>query len=190
LLRHRVPAHLPRWPAWRKLARVSEEDGAAGIDYRHLMQEALTGVVRGALRQVAAEGLPGDHHFLITFRTDWPGVELPAVLARRHPREMTIVVQHQYWNLEVREDAFAVTLRFGGAPQRLSVPFAALTTFVDPSVPFGLRLMASADSAEPEAEPAAEVPNAAAPPAEASAVHESRAGAATVVDFEAFRKRE
>jgi uncharacterized protein len=170
---------------------VPQEDSAPGIDYRRLVQEALTGVVRGAMCQVASDGLPGDHHFLITFRTDWPGVELAAALARRHPGEMTIVLQHQYWNLEVRDDAFSVTLRFGGTPQRLTVPFAALTTFVDPSVPFGLRLMGSAESEAEAASSSADDDVPAAAPEAASATGPApRGGSATVVSFEAFKKRD
>ncbi len=147
------------------------------------------------MRQVAAEGLPGDHHFLITFRTDWPGVELSSSLARKHPQEMTIVIQHQYWNLEVADEAFSVTLRFGGAPQRLTVPFAALTTFVDPSVPFGLRLMGSPESEDGAEEEAAPPPpeeraDAAEPEAASAAGPSPRGGSATVVSLEAFKKRD
>jgi hypothetical protein len=178
---------LPRGAGWRKLARVTEEDVAEGIDYRALLQGALIGVVRSALRRAAAEGLPGEHHFYLSFRTGAPGVEIPPRVARQHPQEMTIILQHQYWNLEVQDDAFGVTLKFGGAPQRLVIPFAALTSFVDPSVPFGLRLQALA---EPEA-PGAEGPPAQAPvvAAEGGVAAQPRAPG-TVVSLEAFRRRE
>jgi hypothetical protein len=109
------------------------------IDYPRLMREALLEVPRRALLRAAREGLPGDHHFYVSFRTDHPGVSLAPGLKARHPREMTIVLQHQYWDLAVGDEAFSVTLRFGGAAERLHVPFAALTAFVDPAAEFGLR---------------------------------------------------
>jgi uncharacterized protein len=178
---------LPCVAGWRKLARVTDEDVAEGIDYRALLQDALIGVVRSALRRAAAEGLPGEHHFYLTFRTDAPGVEIAHRLARQHPQEMTIILQHQYWNLEVQDDAFGVTLKFGGAPQRLVVPFAALTSFVDPSVPFGLRLQALAEPAAAETEvPTAQAPAVA---AEGPVTAPPRAPG-TVVNLEAFRRRE
>ena len=164
---------------------MADEATAPGIDYRALLQDALIGVVRSVLRQVALDGLPGEHHFLLSFRTDAPGVEMAPRLARHHPQEMTIVLQHQYWNLQVDDTTVGVTLKFSGSPERLVIPFAALTAFVDPSVPFGLRLQALAetDAAQPEASPR-----------EAEAVEAAGAVAAretgTVVDFAAFRKRE
>jgi len=111
----------------------------AEIDYPRMMWEALLEVPRRALLRAAREGLPGDHHFYVSFRTDHPGVSLAPGLKARHPREMTIVLQHQYWDLAVGDEAFSVTLRFGGAAERLHVPFAALTAFVDPAAEFGLR---------------------------------------------------
>ena len=166
---------------------MADDAAAPGIDYRALLHDALIGVVRNLLRLAATDGLPGDHHFFLSFRTDAPGVEMAARLFRQNPQEMTIVLQHQYWNLQVDDDAFGVTLKFGGAPERLVVPFAALTAFVDPSVPFGLRLQALAEP-EPAAagEPAAVTP--AGEPAAAVASAPREAG--TVVDFAAFRKRE
>lgn len=109
------------------------------LDYPRLLQEAVLSVVRHALRVAADDGLPGDHHFYLTFRTGAPGVRIPAALRQRFTDEMTIVIQHQYWNLAVDDERLAVTLRFGGAPEHLEVPFAALTAFADPSVSFGLR---------------------------------------------------
>ncbi len=99
----------------------------------------MRSVVREALQRVATEGLPGQHHFYITFRTGFPGVEISPVLKTRFPEEMTIVLQHQFWGLSVGEDSFGVTLSFSGAQEALVVPFAAVTGFVDPSVKFGLQ---------------------------------------------------
>ncbi|MCL4837196.1 MAG: stringent starvation protein B [Thermoanaerobaculia bacterium] len=108
------------------------------IDYGGMLRRALRGMVREALELVAREGLPGEHHFLLSFATAAPGVELPAGLRALHPERMTVVLQHQFWDLEVEADRFAVTLRFGGQQQRIGVPFAALLAFSDPSV--GLEL--------------------------------------------------
>jgi hypothetical protein len=110
------------------------------FDYTALLSAATFGVVRRVLADVAEHGLEGDHHLFLTFRTGDPGVRVPATLARRYPETMTIVLQHQFVDLEVDEQAFAVTLRFGGAWERVRVPYDALATFVDPSVPFGLDL--------------------------------------------------
>ena len=109
------------------------------FDYPRLVREALLEVPRRALRLVAREGLPGEHHFYLSFRTGHPGVSVSPLVRARHPEEMTVVLQHQYWDLAVGDDAFSVTLRFGGAPERLHVPFAALTAFADPAAEFGLR---------------------------------------------------
>lgn len=109
------------------------------LRYDLMVEEALRGVVRAALRQVLAQGLPGEHHFYITFRTDRPDVVVPERLRARYPDEMTIVLQHRFWDLAVEEDHFRVTLTFGEIPEKLVVPFAALTGFADPSVRFGLQ---------------------------------------------------
>jgi hypothetical protein len=110
------------------------------MHYEALAQDALRGVVKAALK-VAAEpgGIPGDHHFYITFRTKAPGVSGPPDLLGKYPEEMTIVLQHQYWDLAPGETFFTVTLKFGGQPKRLSVPYAAVTRFYDPSVQFLLQ---------------------------------------------------
>lgn len=118
-------------------------DGASStpaLDYPALMRAALVGVVRGVLARVADEGLPGDHHFFLTFGTEEDGVEVPQALRKQFPDEITIVLQHQFWNLTVDDAGFAVTLRFAGKPERLVVPWPALRAFVDPSVEFGFRL--------------------------------------------------
>lgn len=109
------------------------------LRYDKMVEDALRGVVRQSLAQVAKNGFPGNHHFYVTFRTAAPGVVLPEHLRAQYPEEMTIVLQHQFWGLEVDEDAFEVTLSFNKVHERLRVPFAALTGFVDPSVRFGLQ---------------------------------------------------
>ena len=109
------------------------------IGYNTMVESGLRSVVREALRRVAAEGWPGTHHAYIAFKTAAPGVELPDSLLARHPEELTIVLQHQFWGLEVDDDSFAVTLSFNKVGQRIVVPFAALTSYADPSVKFGLQ---------------------------------------------------
>ncbi len=133
------------------------------MHYEAMAQEALRGVIKAALKRAASpEGLPGAHHFYITFKTDAPGVSGPPDLLAKYPDEMTIVLQHQYWDLAPGETFFSVTLKFGGQPKRVSVPYAAVTRFYDPSVQFLLQFEAAAEApeaAEPEAaEPAAEPP--------------------------------
>ena len=109
------------------------------IGYNALVENGLRSVVREALRRVAAEGWPGTHHAYITFKTAAPGVEVPDFLHTRYPDELTIVLQHQFWDLEVDDDSFSVTLSFNKVGQRIVVPFAALTSYADPSVKFGLQ---------------------------------------------------
>ena len=110
-----------------------------GIDYGNLMHEAMRGLIRKVLTDVSENGLPGAHHFFITFDTSHPDAELADWLSDRYPGEMTVVMQHWYDNLEVGADGFAVTLNFGDAPEPLYIPYDAIKTFVDPSVEFGLR---------------------------------------------------
>lgn len=119
------------------------------LRYDLMVQEALKGVVRKILTEAGRDGLPGDHHFYVTFRTTAPGVRVSTRLREKHPEEMTIVLQHQFWDLSVSEHAFEVGLSFGGVPERLLIPFDAITTFFDPSVQFGLKFetQESADSA-------------------------------------------
>ena len=119
------------------------------LDYGQLVERALRGVVRDALGVVAEHGLPGRHHLYITFRTDHPGVVIDDGLRARYPTEMTIVLQHEFWGLEVGDDRFAVGLSFGGVPHRLEIPFEAVPVFADPSVEFGLQFAAAAATAEP-----------------------------------------
>jgi hypothetical protein len=115
------------------------------IPYDEIVQEALRDVVGRVLREVERSGaLPGGHHFYITFKTTMPGVSIPKPLAQRFPEEMTIVIQHRYWDLKVDDDQFSVGLSFGGVPSILVVPFAAVTDFVDPAVDFSLKFQANA----------------------------------------------
>ncbi|MSP20423.1 MAG: hypothetical protein EXQ93_02615 [Alphaproteobacteria bacterium] len=109
------------------------------IGFAQLVEDALRGVVREALRKVGREGLPGEHHFYITCRTHYSGVKLPVYLKERFPEEITLVLQNQFWGLDVADDHFAVNLTFSGKSERLRVPFAAVTGFVDPSIDFGLQ---------------------------------------------------
>ena len=109
------------------------------IRYDLLVQEALKGVVRRVLSNAMREGIPGEHHFYLSFRTTEKGVRISQGLREKYPEEMTIVLQHQFWDLSVNDDGFEVGLSFGGIPERVVVPFAAVTGFFDPSVEFGLR---------------------------------------------------
>ena len=109
------------------------------IRYDLLAQEALRGVVRRVLVDAARDGLPGEHHFYITFDTRAPGVRLSSRMREKYPLEMTVVLQHQYWDLVVTDYSFEVGLSFGGIPERLFVPFEAIKGFFDPSVQFGLQ---------------------------------------------------
>lgn len=109
------------------------------LQYDKMVEHALRGVVRQALSAVITQGLPGNHHFYLTFRTTYPGVDIAQRLREKYPQEMTIVLQHEFWGLEVADDYFIVNLTFSDIPERLKVPFAALVSFVDPSVKFGLQ---------------------------------------------------
>src|SRR3546814_10129627 len=113
--------------------------GSDGLRYDRMVEDALRSVVRRSLIHIAQHGLPGSHHFYITFRTDHLDSEIPDALRERYPGEMTIVLQHQFWGLEVGDEQFCVTLSFADVPHRLVVPFAAVTAFADPSVRFGLQ---------------------------------------------------
>ncbi|EPX87134.1 Uncharacterized protein putative in bacteria [Rubellimicrobium thermophilum DSM 16684] len=151
------------------------------IDYGTLMHRAMRGLIHDVLAQVAEEGLPGNHHFFITFDTQHPDVELADWLSDRYPNEMTIVLQHWFKDLEATAEGFSVTLNFGDSPEPLYVPYDAIKTFVDPSVEFGLRFetQASTHHAAPEPEP------------EPSPREERRGeprGQAEIVSLDKFRK--
>jgi len=173
------------------------------IRYDLLAQAALRGVLRTVLADAAKNGLPGAHHFKITFATAAPGVRLSPRMRAQYPQSMTIILQHQFWDLTVRDDAFDVGLSFGGVPEKLTIPFEAVTAFFDPAVQFGLQFApADAESegeaeagAEP-AEPALPAQNAAEAPAKAEALpapeakRETPSGAgAEVVSLDRFRKK-
>ena len=118
------------------------------IDYGGMMHRAMQGLIADILERVSEHGLPGDHHFFITFDTRDEGVEMADWLRDRYPEEMTIVIQHWFDNLTVDEDGFTITLNFGNSPEPLRIPFDALRTFVDPSVEFGLRFETQDDDDE------------------------------------------
>jgi hypothetical protein len=152
------------------------------IGYQALMQTALKSVVRTTLEKAAQlESRPGEHHFYITFRTGAPGVQMADYLKDRFPDEMTIVIQHQYWDFEVFEDRFEIILKFAGIPQHLRIPFPAVTRFFDPSVNFGLQFgdeaVAFAEAQPPAAQPA---------PPPAAPLED---GGRTVVSLDAFRRK-
>jgi len=152
--------------------------------YEKMVETALRGVAREAVARAARDGLRGDHHFYISFSTGAPGVVIPPQLLAKYPEEMTIVLQHQFWGLEVGDAAFSVGLSFSGRMERLIVPFAAITTFADPSVKFGLQFEAPS-AGRPE--PAAAFPAPAAPPAGETATADRPA--AEIVTLDRFRKR-
>ena len=120
------------------------------IDYGNLMRLALRGLIQTVLRDVSAQGLPGAHHFFITFDTTVEGVQMADWLRARYPGEMTLVIQHWFEDLTVSDEGFKVTLNFGDNPERLVIPFDAVRTFVDPSVEFGLRFETHEDDDEDE----------------------------------------
>ncbi len=161
--------------------------------YDKMVETALRGVAREALSRAARDGLPGAHHFYIGFRTGVAGVAMPTPLLAKFPDEMTIVLQHQFWGLEVGADAFSVSLSFQGRPERLTVPFSAITSFADPSVNFGLQFEVSpvppaAAPMPPAARPAA-LPAAAAPAPPKDEQPPGARPAAEIVALDKFRKR-
>jgi len=185
------------------------------IRYDLLTQQALRGVVRNVLTDTAKKGLPGDHHFYISFDTKADGVHMSDRLRAQYPDEMTIILQHQFWDLKVSDDEFEVGLSFGGVPERLTVPFAAINGFFDPSVQFGLQFEEVAEgeerpapanaqepvskkkrsSSNPSPAPAGDAPTArSTPPAPAAKREkpekpEKPAGGGEVVRLDRFRKK-
>ena len=123
------------------------------MHYEQLAQDALRGVIRSALERAALpDGIPGAHHFYVTFQTRAPGVSVPPDILAKYPEEMTVILQHQYWDLKVEPTRFSVMLKFGGMPKVLSMPYAAVTRFYDPSVQFLLQFEAPATIEEVVAE--------------------------------------
>ena len=184
------------------------------IRYDLLVQDALRSVVRKVMSDVAKGGLPGDHHFNIAFKTNAPGVVIPPAMRQRYPDEMAIILQHEFWDLEVGADAFEVSLNFSRKPERLTIPFDSITGFSDPSVPFGFKLEpriaqpseAAAVAPGKGAEAASSTPLQAAKPSPPAAVAASKSGegagknpeapekpregeAAKIVSIDAFRKK-
>ena len=157
------------------------------MHYDAMAQDALRGVVKAALSKAASpEGIPGDHHFYITFRTKAAGVSGPDDLLGKYPDEMTIVLQHQYWDLAPGETFFTVTLKFGGQPKRLSVPYAAVTRFYDPSVQFLLQFETAQEEVREE------LPEAPVEGDEAEALADSETPgeeAPKIVSLDQFRKK-
>jgi uncharacterized protein len=165
------------------------------IRYDVLAQEALRGVVRKVMTDVARDGLPGEHHFYIAFDTRAPGVRISQRLREQYPEEMTIVLQHQFWDLAVTEHTFEVGLSFGGVPERLLVPFSAIKGFFDPSVQFGLQFEVVHEEDEAVQRPRgaasepAETPAGLPKPAKAEEGAEADKAGAEVVSLDAFRKK-
>ena len=173
------------------------------IDYPKLIDSAMRNVVREALLHVDKFGLPGDHHFFISFQTNYPGVSISPQLKSRYPEEITIVVQHQFWDLKITDSQFSLMLSFNNIPEKLVVPFDALTAFADPSIKFGLQFNgkkpatssdADNESAEPVACPATgktgkEKPPTASFDEETPSEETTAANDEKVVSLEAFRKR-
>jgi uncharacterized protein len=173
------------------------------IRYDVLTRDALRGVLRRVLNDAAAHGLPGEHHFFITFLSTAEGVKISSRLLAQYPEEMTIILQHQFWDLIVQDDRFEVGLSFGGIPERLVVPFAAIKSFFDPSVQFGLQFETADVAAETTADaeapaknlPASPAPSALAVPASQPAAPEkaeepAKSGeGAEVVRLDRFRKK-
>jgi uncharacterized protein len=154
-----------------------------GINYGPLMLKALRQLISDVLAQVAETGLPGDHHFYITFDTQHPGVDMADSLKARYPNDMTIVMQDWFENLAVMGDRFCVTLNFGNVPEPIVIPFEAIKTFVDPSVEFGLRFDAQEEAGADHAEETGgDDPDSPAPSGGA------RKGEAEVVRLDRFRK--
>ncbi|UZD92094.1 SspB family protein [Cognatishimia activa] len=157
----------------------------ATIDYGNLMHRAMRGLIQEVLENVRDNGLPGEHHFFITFDTQHPDVEIADWLSDRYPGEMTVVMQHWFDNLTVTDEGFAVTLNFGDAPEPLYIPYDAIKTFVDPSVEFGLRF--ETQEAEEDEEEAPE-PSIVEDIAEIAEIAEPEKKDADVVSLDSFRK--
>lgn len=159
------------------------------IGYEALTQAAMRGVVREALRQAAkGSAPPGDHHFYVTFRTKAPGVKIPDHLIEQFPEEMTIVIQHQYWDLEVHDGHFEIILKFNRVPQHLSIPYVAMTRFVDPAVNFGVSFE-KAGSGEESTSVVAPAPDEMVVPGEETSSDEETSDGETVVSLDAFRRK-
>lgn len=154
------------------------------IDYGNLMHRAMRGLVRDVLTDVQTNGLPGNHHFFVTFDTQHEGVDIAGWLKERYPDEMTVVMQHEFSDLIVDEDGFRVTMSFGDQPEVLVIPFAAIRTFVDPSVEFGLRFEAPETEDDSDPLPVLEEVSDDDP----AIIEDETRGDADVVSLDSFRK--
>ncbi len=172
------------------------------IDYPGLIDSAMRNVVKEALIHVDKFGLPGEHHFFISFQTNFPGVSISPQLKARYPEEITIVVQHQFWDLKITDKQFSLMLSFNNIPEKLVVPFDALTAFADPSIKFGLqfhgKMPANSTSSPAKEEPVScpatgkngnEKPPMAAFEEDAPSDTNDAANDEKVISLEAFRKR-
>jgi len=163
------------------------------IGYQALTDSALRGVVRDALRRIEKSGLIGAHHFYLTFKTHAEGVDIPDFLKEQYPDEMTIIIQHQYWALKVKEDYFEVTLTFKKLPAPLHIPFNALTAFFDPGMQFGLQFRSEGDNPAKAGPVVVPSPDAAVPESKpepaAAAAEKAAPQAGEVVSLDSFRKK-
>ena len=165
------------------------------MKYDQMVEDALRGVVRKALQHAHEEGLPGHHHFYLTFRTTAPGVAIPDYLQDQYPEEMTIVLQHQFWDMVLEEDQFTVTLSFKNRPAELRIPYDALTAFVDPSVKVGLQFNAqssgpvSVTALRQEGDLIPVPENVASDSTEETANEDGEKDGAEVVNLDQFRKK-
>jgi len=150
------------------------------LNYPIFIDQAMRSVVREVLKRVKNTGLPGEHHFYISFLTTFPGVKMSEQLKARYPKEITIVMQHQYWDFKVEDQSFNVTLSFGGVPEKLSIPYAALTAFADPSIKFGLQFQ-HAETDQDIEDMTIELPQ--------SMDEETQEGAAEIISLDSFRKK-
>jgi hypothetical protein len=163
--------------------------GQNRLDYERLCADALRGVVRRALEQVAERGLPGGNHFLITFKTGHPGVTMPDYLRERYPDTISVMLQYEFWNLEVEDDSFSVTLSFSEVRERLTIPFLAVTAFVDPFAKFQLKFEAELPGDAVALAKRDKQPTALKPADSAKAEAKDKAKSGEVVTLDAFRKK-
>src|SRR5690242_12060865 len=195
---HTRPCPLPVWPArakgtperQRHMEDDTEQRPESLLPYEAWVETAMRHVVEQSLAHVAEHGLPGEHHFYITFRTDHPGVVIPPRLRAQYPQEMTIVLQHQFWDLKMDDEAglISVGLSFGGVPATLVIPLGAVIAFADPYVRYGMRLR----PAQPEQMPAPEAPESLPVPAAVTEVEQPQEPVPEtpqVVSLDAFRRR-
>lgn len=145
-----APLEYPPATCHRLIMSMEDDDI---LRYDRMVEQALRGVVRQAIEEVMADGLPGDHHFYITFMTDYPGVAIPDYLRDRYPGEMTIVLQYQFYDLSIDKEKMSVSLSFNNVPERLVIPLSAITIFADPSVNFALQFQPLSDDSGPDFEP-------------------------------------